>query len=42
MHPQAIRIEPQMAEAHSNLANARRELGDVQGSMRQVNSVNTT
>lgn len=31
---QAIRIEPQMAEAHSNLANALRELGDVQGSMR--------
>ena len=29
-----------MAEAHSNLANALRELGDVQGSMGQVNSVN--
>ena len=35
---QAIRIEPQMAEAYSNLANALKELGDVRGAM-QYSSV---
>ena len=33
---QAIRIEPQMAEAYSNLANALKELGDVRGAMQSV------
>ena len=33
---QAIRIEPQMAEAYSNLANALKELGDVRGAMQLV------